>query len=250
MTGNPNEVRDLMSSLNRGGSPAKCVAVSAWLRNTPPACLDEEASIDKGGCTPDGYSVASDDQLLMTAQSGDHQAFIELCRRHSPMVKRRIFSIVRNQDDAEDALQDTLLRAYRHLDTFRRNCKFSTWLTSIGTNTALMILRKRKTRKEGHTEVLNDESGAWETTEYVDRSLDPERQHSRHQVILVVRREVEKLRPTLRSIIKQHYGAECSLEESAKALDITVSTAKSRLTRGRKTLRWYLNRRGVSDFRV
>jgi RNA polymerase sigma-70 factor (ECF subfamily) len=166
------------------------------------------------------------------------------------MVKKRIFSIVRNQEDAEDALQDTLLRAYRHLGTFRRTCKFSTWLTSIGTNTALMILRKRKTRKEAHTDVLNEESGAWETTEYVDRSLDPERQHSRHQVILVVRREVEKLRPTLRSIIKQYYGAECSLEESAKALDISVSTAKSRLTRGRKTLRWYLNRHGVSDSRV
>ena len=59
MTGNPNEVRDLMPSLNRGGFPA-----SAWLSNTPPACLDEEASIDKSGCNPDGCSIASDDQLL------------------------------------------------------------------------------------------------------------------------------------------------------------------------------------------
>ena len=245
MTDNPNEVRDLMPSLNRGRSQAKCVAVSAWLSNTPPARLDEEASIDKGGCNSDGCSIASDDQLLMTAQSGDHQAFIELCRRHSPMVKKRIFSIVRSHEDAEDALQDTLLRAYRHLGTFRRTCKFSTWLTTIGTNTALMILRKRKTCKEGHTDVLNDESGRWEATDYVERSLDPERQHSRHQAILVVRREVEKLRPALRSIIKQYYGAECSLEESAKTLDISLSTAKSRLMRGRKTLRWYLKRHGV-----
>jgi hypothetical protein len=97
MAGNPNEVRDLMPSLNRVGSPAKCVAVSAWLSNTSPARLDEEARIDKGGCNPDGYSIAFDDQLLMTAQSGDHQAFIELCRRHSPMVKKRIFSIVRKK---------------------------------------------------------------------------------------------------------------------------------------------------------
>src|ERR1700756_2362490 len=148
MTGNPNEARHLMPSLNRGDSPTKCVAVAAWLVNTPPACLDEEASIDKGGCNPEGCSIAADDQLLMTAQSGNHQAFIEICRRHSPMVRKRIFSIVRNHEDAEDALQDTLLRAYRHLGTFRRSCKFSTWLSSIGTNTALMILRKRKTRKE------------------------------------------------------------------------------------------------------
>ena len=166
------------------------------------------------------------------------------------MVKKRIFSIVRSHEDAEDALQDTLLKAYRHLDAFRRTCKFSTWLTSIGTNTALMMLRKRKTRKEGHFDVLNDESRTWDATELVDRSLDPERLHSRHQVILVMAQEVEKLRPNLRSIIEQHYAAECSLEESAKAFDISVGAVKSRLTRGRKTLRLYLRRRGLSDSRV
>jgi RNA polymerase sigma-70 factor (ECF subfamily) len=175
---------------------------------------------------------------------------VELCRRHSPMVKKRIFSIVRNQEDAEDALQDTLLRAYRNMDTFRHNCKFSTWLTSIGTNTASMILRKRKTRKEGNADVLNDGSGAWEATEFVDLSLNPERLHSRRQIILVMSQEIEKLRPTLRSMIEQHYGTECSLEESARALDISVGAAKSRLMRGRKTLRSYLKRHGVSDSRV
>jgi RNA polymerase sigma-70 factor (ECF subfamily) len=107
------------------------------------------------------------------------------------MVKKRILSIVRNQEDAEDALQDTLLRAYRHMDTFRRNCKFSTWLTSIGTNTALMILRKRKTRKEGNTDVWNDGSGLRKATEFADLSLNPERLHSRRQIILVMRQEIE-----------------------------------------------------------
>ena len=243
MRGNVNEVRGPILSLNRDGSPEAIVTASVWFSKTPSARLGED-TVDQGGSAPN-HSIASDDQLLIRAQSGDQQAFVELCRRHSPMVKKRILSIVRSQEDAEDALQDTLLRAYRHLVAFRRTCKFSTWLTSIGTNTALMILRKRKTRKEGHTDVLNDESGAWEAMEYVDRSLDPERQHSRNQVILVVRREVEKLRPPLRSIIKQYYGAECSLEESAKVLDISVSTAKSRLMRGRKILRWYIKRHGV-----
>jgi hypothetical protein len=126
MTGDANEIRDLMPSLNRGGSPATCAVVTAWFSNSPSRYLGVEASIGKVGRNPDGYSIASDDQLLMTEQAGDHQAFIELCRRHSPMVKKRIFSIVRSHEDAEDALQDTWLRAYRHLDTFRRNCKFST----------------------------------------------------------------------------------------------------------------------------
>jgi RNA polymerase sigma-70 factor (ECF subfamily) len=244
-----NEVCGLNPSLNRDGASTKCVALSAWLSNTPTAPLGEASSV-KVDREPDTDSIASDDQLLVRAQSGDQQAYVELCRRHSPMVKKRILSIVRNQEDAEDALQDTLLRAYRHMDTFRRNCKFSTWLTSIGTNTALMILRKRKTRKEGNTDVLNDGSGAWEATEFVDLSLNPERLHSRRQIILVMRQEIEKLRPTLRSMIEQHYGTECSLEESARALDISVGAAKSRLMRGRKTLRSYLKRHGVSDSRV
>jgi RNA polymerase sigma-70 factor, ECF subfamily len=248
MTFDANEVHGPIPSLNGDGSPEALMTASVWFSKTPSASSRNRVTIDQvQGIAED--SIASDDQLLVEAQSGDQQAFVELCRRHSSMVKKRIFSIVRSHEDAEDALQDTLLRAYRHLGTFRRTCKFSTWLTSIGTNTALMILRKRNARKEGHTDFLNDESGAWEATEYADRSLDPERQHSRHQVILVVRREVERLRPTLRSIIKQYYGAECSLEESAKTLDISVSAAKSRLTRGRKTLRWYLKRHGVSDFR-
>jgi RNA polymerase sigma-70 factor (ECF subfamily) len=166
------------------------------------------------------------------------------------MVKRKIFSIVRNQEDAEDALQDALLRAYMHLGGFRCTSKFSTWLTTIGTNTALMILRKRKTRREARTELLNEESGTWQTTEYVDPCLDPEGLHSRHQIILEVRREVQRLRPTLRSIVVQYYGAECSVEESAKTLDISLAAAKSRLIRGRKILRWSLERRGVIDSRV
>jgi len=248
MRGNINKVRGPIPSLRSGGGSRETyVTTSVWFGETP--STRDKATIDQVEGIPE-YSIASDDQLLVEAQSGDQQTFVELCRRHSPMVKKRILSIVRSQEDAEDALQDTLLRAYRHMNAFRRDCKFSTWLTSIGTNTALMIPRKRKARKEGNTDVLTDGSGVWEATEFGDLSLNPERLHSRDQVILVMRQEIEKLRPTLRSMIEQHYGTECSLEESARALDISVSAAKSRLMRGRKTLRSYLKRHGVSDSRV
>jgi RNA polymerase sigma-70 factor (ECF subfamily) len=249
MKGNVDQVRGTIPSLNHDGSPAGCAATSSWLSKTPSAYLGDEAAIDKRRDIPH-YSIASDDHLLTSAQSGDQQAFAELCRRHSPMVKKRISSIVKNQEDAEDALQDTLFRAYMHLGTFHRTAKFSTWLTSIGTNTSLMILRKRKARREGQTEFLSEESGAWKTAEYVDPALDPEGLHSRRQIILELRRQVQKLRPTLRSIVVQYYGAECSVEESAKALDISLAAAKSRLIRGRKTLRWSLERRGVIDARA
>jgi RNA polymerase sigma-70 factor (ECF subfamily) len=244
MNSNAYQVRRPIPSLERDDSAAKFTGASAWRGKTPRAHL--ESIIDKGGDT--SYcSIASDDHLITTAQSGDKQAFSELCRRHSPEVKKRILSIVRNQEDAEDALQETMLRGYMHLNTFRRACKFSTWLTRIGINAALMILRKRKMRRETDAEHLSDESKPGEVIEFVDPSPDPEGLYSRHQMILVVRREMQKLRPTLRSIIEQHYGTECSVQESAKALAIPVSTAKARLLRGRKRLRWCLQRRGVSD---
>jgi RNA polymerase sigma-70 factor (ECF subfamily) len=249
MTGDNNEVRDLSSSPDCGRVPAKCAAVSAWLRNTSAARFGEARSV-KVDREPDTDSIASDDQLLVTAQSGDQQAFVELCRRHSTMVKKRIFSIVRNQEDTEDALQDTLLRAYRHLSGFRRTCKFSSWLTTIGINMALMTLRRRKIRKEGQIETLNEDRVPRDSMEFTDPSFDPEHLHSRNQIILIVRQEVEKLKPTLRSMIKQYYGTECSLEESAKTLEISLGAAKSRVMRGRKTLRRFLSRHGVANSRV
>ena len=173
MTGDGNEVRDLNLSQNRGCAPTSCFAAPAWLIKTTCRRSGEHFSIDDVGCNPDGYSSVSDDLLLIAAQAGDHQAFVELCRRCSPMVKKRIFSIAKNQEDTEDALQDTLLRAFRHLPAFRRSCKFSSWLTTIGINAALMILRKRKIRKEGHIELLNDDGAAWDALEFVDHLMIP-----------------------------------------------------------------------------
>jgi hypothetical protein len=104
MRGNINKVRGPIPSLRSGGSRETYVTTSVWFGKTPSA--RDKATIDQIEDIPE-YSIASDDRLLVEAQSGDQQAFVELCGRHSPMVKKRIFSIVRNREDAEDALQDT-----------------------------------------------------------------------------------------------------------------------------------------------
>src|SRR6201998_3823757 len=99
------------------------------------------------------------DQLLFEAKSGDQQAFAELCLRYRGMLMKRIYRIVRHQEDAEDVLQETFLKAYQHLLTVRGACSFSTWLAAIGTNMSLMLLRRRKTFR-------NNSSGA--VTEMAD----------------------------------------------------------------------------------
>ena len=193
-------------------------------------------------------SDASDDDLITAAQLGDHGSFVELCRRHSAMAKRKIFTIVRNQEDAEDALQDTLLRAFTHLNSFRRSCRFSTWLTTIGVNSALMIMRKRRNRGEVHFMANGVEMGAGDM-EPVDRSPGPENVLLKKQAILLVRREIERLKPNLRTIVEHYYESDCSLKESARAHDVTLAAVKSRLMRGRGRLRSSLAKYGAAKLR-
>ncbi len=192
------------------------------------------------------YAEVSDDELITAAQRGDQKAFVELCGRHSGVTKTKIFGILRNREDAEDALQDTLLRAYTHLASFRRSCTFATWLTAIGVNSALMILRKRRVRKETSGSTSSRDTGTVELEEFVDRSPGPEAIYLRQQAILLVRREVKKLHPILRSAVDHYYGSECSLEETARAQTISVGAAKSRLARGRGKLRSSLAGYGIS----
>jgi RNA polymerase sigma-70 factor (ECF subfamily) len=184
-----------------------------------------------------GYAEICDDDLVTAAQRGDQQAFAELCERHSAVTKTKIFMIVRNHEDAEDALQDTLLRAYTRLTSFRRSCKFSTWLTAIGVNSALMILRKRRQRRETSASTSSLDTETVELKEFVDRSPGPEAIYLKQQTILLVRQEVEKLLPSLRSAVNHYYGADCSLKEAAKAQKISLAAAKSRLGRSRVQLR-------------
>lgn len=194
------------------------------------------------------YSECSGDDLINGAQHGDQQAFVELCERHSSIVKNKILRVVGNRKDAEDALQDTLLRAYTHIRSFRRSCKFSTWLTAIGVNSALMITRKRRARREANGNTIGLDYATLEPLEPVDRSPGPEEIYLKQQGILLVKREVEKLRPSLRSVVNHYYGSEKSLEDAANALDISLSAAKSRLSRGRVRLRTSLSSYGISTF--
>jgi RNA polymerase sigma-70 factor (ECF subfamily) len=210
--------------------------------------LLSRSSLHGGNCAY-GHAEVSDDDLITAAQGGDQKAFVELCGRHSGVTKTKIFSIVRNHEDAEDALQDTLLRAYTHMTSFRRSCTFATWLTAIGVNSALMLLRKRRLRRENSASTSSLDTGTVELQEFVDRSPGPEALYLKQQAILLVRRDVDKLHPILRSSVNHYYGSECSLAEAAKAQEISLGAAKSRLARGRARLRSSLAGYGISTSR-
>jgi RNA polymerase sigma-70 factor, ECF subfamily len=116
----------------------------------------------------------SDAVLLSTAKSGDANAFIELSKRHYRRVFHETYRITRNQRDAEDALQDSLLKAFSHLKDFEERSSFSTWLTRIAINSALMILRKKRGCYEISMDGGNDPSGKYEPWETQSPCEDPE----------------------------------------------------------------------------
>jgi RNA polymerase sigma-70 factor (ECF subfamily) len=183
------------------------------------------------------HEQESDDELLSKAKSGDQRAFDELCLRYRGMLKQRIFKIVRNREDAEDVLQDTLLNAYRHLDTFRGTCRVSTWMMKIGINTALMLLRKRRSLPELISEHVSDDGQRFDSPDFRDRGLDPEQSYIADQMARKLRSAMQRLPVHSRSLMDLYYRKERRLKDAAAAIGISEGTAKSRLLRARGMLR-------------
>jgi len=178
----------------------------------------------------------SDDALVTAATKGDHPAYEELCRRHSRQVFRAAHRIVGNAADAEDLVQDTFIRAFRHLSSFKRDSAFSTWITSIAINCSLMLLRRRRNSPEGRLTVANEP----DTRRFEDPVLDspsPEDLASEAEIAIVIARGISQLPPSLREVMSVHYYDDASTKEIATLMGLTPSAVKSRLWRARSRLR-------------
>ncbi|QNI30515.1 sigma-70 family RNA polymerase sigma factor [Alloacidobacterium dinghuense] len=184
-----------------------------------------------------GYEAMSrDEELILAARRGSHAAFAELQRTHSHRVYQRILSITRNREDAEDALQDTFLKAYLALPSFEGRSKLSSWLTRIGINTALMILRRRHCRPEMSFEQQQDFEGACAHLEIPDGAPNPEQLYDQQQRCHAIRRALQRLDPKSRAVMDIRLSEEHSTKEIAQDLGVSVASVKSRLHRARKRL--------------
>jgi RNA polymerase sigma-70 factor (ECF subfamily) len=180
-------------------------------------------------------SAATDEDLVAAAKSGDHPAFVELWTRHSKTAFNMVYRITRNQDDAEDVVQDAWMKAYVHLNTFDDRSKFSTWLTRIAINSALMILRRKRARPETSMEITDGET--WQHWEIADQTKNIEELYARHERVERLRRAIRRLQPRLRSVVEIHQSNDRSIKEIAELAGISVAATKSRLLRARKILR-------------
>jgi RNA polymerase sigma-70 factor (ECF subfamily) len=179
-----------------------------------------------------------DMELVVAARAGSSAAFEELQSLYSRRLYNRIFSMTRNREDAEDALQDTFLDAYVSLNSFEGRSQFASWLTKIATNSALMTLRKRRRRAEISFDVPYESEEHSQSFDVRDTALSPEQICDQRQRCHCALRAVQKLHPTLRTALSIWLKQECSMKEVARTLGLSVSAVKSRLHRARKRLNW------------
>lgn len=179
---------------------------------------------------------ATDDSLVLVAKSGDHDAFMELRRRHAKKLLPRIYRITRSWEDAEDVLQDSFLKAFVHLKSFEGRSSFSSWLTRIAINSALMMLRKRRV-VEISIDSTAAEGESWTGWELPDHGKNPEEAYVQRELEQHLHHATRQLRPALQRVVHLRRTEGYSASEIAAVLGISPSAAKSRLMRAKTALR-------------
>jgi len=189
-------------------------------------------------------SQAGTDESVLLAQSreGDTRAFAELVRRYEGKIFRLAQHITQNREDAEDVLQETFMKSYEHLDQFKGDSKFYTWIVRIAVNQALMKLRRRKTDKSVSLDEQIDTGEDTIVREIAAWDEDPEQRFSREELGSILDRAIQSLEPPYRSVFVLRDIDELSTEETAEALGLSVPAVKSRLLRARLQLREKLTR--------
>lgn len=175
-------------------------------------------------------------RLLAAARKGDRGAFAGLVMPHENRILHIAQRITRNHEDAEDVVQISMLQAFRHLDGFQGNSRFSTWLIRIVTNEALMKLRARQRHHEVSLEQMGESDGAPKQIELLDPRSDPEQNCARRELRGVLGKAIEQLGPSHREVFQLRCMKELSAQETAKILGVPVSTVKARLHRARLSL--------------
>ena len=174
---------------------------------------------------------------LAAAKRGDSAAFEVLCKQSANTVFRVARRIMRNDEDAEDVVQESFQRAFIHLNGFKGNSRFSTWLFRIAINAALMKLRK----KHRLWEVSMDESGEPEQLssrlDVEEQGPNPEQLYAQKEQQRILSEAMNELTPGMRKAFELRELDERSTEETARMMGISVGAVKARLFHGRRKLR-------------
>lgn len=187
--------------------------------------------------------LAFDDIALATeAKQGDKGAFTQLVNRYAQRVFRVARHITKNDQDAEDVLQDTFLKAYSRLGQFEGNAKFYTWIVRVAVNEALMRMRRGKNRVTVSLDQELETSDGAIQRELPAETESPEESLSRTELRESLTQAIESLSEIYRPVFVLRDVEGLSTEETAEMLNISLPAVKSRLLRARLQLRQKLRR--------
>ncbi|MGH9721618.1 MAG: sigma-70 family RNA polymerase sigma factor [Bryobacteraceae bacterium] len=175
--------------------------------------------------------------LVAQARTGDTAAFTELVERYERNIFRLARHITQIDEDAEDVLQETFMKAYEHLRDFQGNSKFYTWLVRIAVNESLMKLRKRKWDKTVWLDEPVETDGDAVAREIAVWEDNPEQRYSQNELHEILDRAIKGLPPLYRSVFVLRDIEGMPIEETAQILELSVPAVKSRLLRARLQLR-------------
>ena len=176
-------------------------------------------------------------ELLCRVRAGEKKVFYELVKPFERRIYSAAFAILRNEADAEDAAQEAILKAFTHIGQFRGDARFSTWLTQITVNEALM--RKRR----NHSEVMEpigehqEEDGSYTPRDFADWREIPSEALERKEVRQRLADAVAMLTQKYREVFVLRDIQHLSIEDTAEALGISRASVKTRLLRARLMLR-------------
>ena len=185
----------------------------------------------------------NEDNLIRAGQGGDHEAMEALFRRYHRPLFQTALRVLGNAEDAEDALQDGLLSAFRNLKRFEGRSQFSTWLTRIVINAALMRRRSAKARPAVSLDETPREDELPASERFADDGPNPEQVFASTELREIISENLEELSPLLRTAFVLREVQGYSTGEAAKKLGVTENTLKARLWRARHQLAERLGRR-------
>jgi RNA polymerase sigma-70 factor (ECF subfamily) len=210
--------------------------LSVTIRRERPRGLDSRAAkLGNAGRTDAPLAKGSESAMVQQAIAGNIQAQEQLFASRRVGLFRTAFAVLRNWEDAEDALQDGLLNAYSKMQSFDGRPSFSSWLTRIVINAALMVLRGRNSHPEVSLDEVLDNLPERQPCGAVDPRSDPEKIYAAKEIKALIDRQVRELPLELHQAYRLRAIKGPSAAESGRVLGIPPSLSKSRLSHtGRK----------------
>lgn len=180
------------------------------------------------------YRSSPNSNLLTMARQGNEDAFAEIVRRNSQMIYRISRRVLKNHEDAEDTLQNVLVKVYQRLHALQESSRFSSWLFRVTFNEALMTLRRNRSRHQDKcVEISTMDAGNYRRVELQDFRTNNEGKHINREL---ASKAMLRLNPSLRRAFLLHKGQGWTHQEVAHELGITQATAKTRVFRARRQL--------------